>query len=115
MVEYLLADSKLSAWRSGSAPPSTNPWREIGCRRSRSVVAERTTPKYRSWRAYSIPGWNCPPYWMFCPGRWCLAPRVVVLGSDQAALVTADFLAQGPSGSGGCGRSSTFAPELAAQ
>jgi len=105
-MEYLLAELKPSRRGDQAQHPVNESLRESWLRRS--VWPAEPTPEYRSWRAYSIPAGTVHLTGVLSAGgAW---PRVVVLGSDQAALVTADFLAQGP-GSGGVG-GEHLAPEL---
>ncbi|MBI5578723.1 MAG: FAD-dependent oxidoreductase [Deltaproteobacteria bacterium] len=76
------------------------------------VVASGANPRLPQLPGLFDSGLNLSTVLDVLSGEVAPGPRVVVLGSDQAAMVTADFLAQGPRAVAVLG-GEHFAPELA--
>jgi len=111
MVEYLLAELKrLGVEIRLSTPVNESLARELAA--DAAVVASGANPRIPQLAGLFDSGLELSTLLDVLSGQVVPGPRVVVLGSDQAALVTADFLAQGPREVAVVG-GEHFAPELA--
>jgi 2,4-dienoyl-CoA reductase-like NADH-dependent reductase (Old Yellow Enzyme family)/thioredoxin reductase len=111
MVEYLLAElERLGVEIRLGKPVDETLVRELVV--DTAVVASGANPRMPQLEGLFDSGLELSTLLEVLAGQVVPGPRVVVLGSDQAAMVTADFLAQGMREVVVLGREH-FAPELA--
>jgi len=111
MVEYLLAELKrLGVEIRLSSPVNEALVRELAA--DAAVVASGANPRMPELEGLFDSGLELSTLLDVLSGQVVPGPRVVILGSDQAAMVTADFLAQGSREVAVLG-GEHFAPELA--